>query len=60
MAVFQGSFYAESLGMQTLLTVILPQNLSQKDGEGRFPVLFLLHGLSDNAQSWMQNTMIAR
>ena len=42
MAVFQGSFYAESLGMQTLLTVILPQNLSQKDGEGRFPVLFLL------------------
>ena len=46
MALFAGSLYAESLGMNTGVTVSLPGE--RRDRTGDMPVLYLLHGLSDD------------
>ncbi len=40
----------------TSITVILPDNA----GPGPFPVLYLLHGLSDNHTAWTRRTSIER
>ena len=60
MALFHGTIFSHTLGMQTGLSVILPQNRSHVDEDGRFPVLFLLHGLSDNASAWTSYTSVTR
>ncbi|MDR0325937.1 MAG: esterase family protein [Oscillospiraceae bacterium] len=67
MALMRLDFFSEVLGQQTYVNVLLPQNTT---GEGRgwqaasfnppFPVLYLLHGLSDNQDMWLRNTSIER
>ncbi len=57
MALFEGTLRADSLGMDTTVTVSLPQN-RQKTGD--MPVLYLLHGLGDNHSSWVRRTNIDR
>lgn len=47
-------FASASLNKQDALNVILP------DGEGPFPVLYLLHGLSDDYTIWHRRTSIER
>ncbi len=44
---------SEVIGKATTAEVLLP-----KVGEGPFPVLYLLHGLSDDASTWMRHSRI--
>ncbi|HIZ19678.1 MAG TPA: esterase family protein [Firmicutes bacterium] len=57
MAVFEGTIYADSLKMMTSLTVTLP--CGKSDGpDGEMPVLYLLHGLSDNHSAWLRRSRV--
>ena len=66
MALLDVNFFAESLGLNTAATVILPQNtttqigLKVKGGDGPIPTLYLLHGLSDDHTIWVRRTAIER
>ncbi|MEM1444536.1 MAG: alpha/beta hydrolase family protein [Planctomycetota bacterium] len=66
MALLNVNFFAESLGMSSEATVILPQTttgqigLQVKGGDGPLPVLYLLHGLSDDHTIWLRRTAIER
>lgn len=67
MALISCDFHSESLGLATSMTVILPQKTSASQiglagsgGEGDAPVLYLLHGLSDDHTIWLRRTSIER
>jgi len=59
-------FFSEALSLSTSMTVILPQRTTTQIGmsgsmaEGAPPVLYLLHGLSDDDTIWMRRTSIER
>lgn len=57
-------FTSEVLGFQTQMTVILPEQCFVKAGKqkrpGNYPVLYLLHGLSDDHTMWHARTSIER
>lgn len=65
MALIQAHFYSKVLNMQRTMNVILPQ---QKNGVGtaeetagrKWPVLYLLHGGSDDHTTWQRQTSIER
>lgn len=65
MALIRCDFYSEVLEMGTSMTVLLPQNQASR-GEpppppsGRHPVLYLLHGLSDDDTAWSRQTSLER
>ena len=54
MALLTIQFPGQSIGKQTAMHVILPP------GKGPFPVLYLLHGLSDDYTIWLRRTSIER
>lgn len=56
MACFEGTITSQSLGMMTSLHVLLPENSSRRNETGEVPVLYLLHGLSDNHSAWLRRT----
>lgn len=59
MAVFDGSLYSEALQMQTGVTVILPENSGATPlQDGKFPVLYLLHGLEDDHTCWLRRSRV--
>ncbi|WDZ82968.1 alpha/beta hydrolase [Micromonospora cathayae] len=66
MALLHCDFFAETLGLSTSMTVILPQRTSAQIGlagtapAGDPPVLYLLHGLSDDHTIWLRRTSIER
>lgn len=66
MAHLRCDFVADSLGLATSMTVLLPQRSSTRigveggAGDGPPPVLYLLHGLSDDDTAWVRNTAIER
>jgi putative tributyrin esterase len=66
MALLTCDFFSESLMVGTSMTVVLPQateeqiGLVDDVGEGPPPVLYLLHGLSDDHTSWLRYTSIER
>ncbi|RZT84295.1 S-formylglutathione hydrolase FrmB [Pseudonocardia sediminis] len=66
MAHLRCDFVADSLGLATSMTVLLPQRSSTRigvtggAGDGPPPVLYLLHGLSDDDTAWVRNTSIER
>lgn len=67
MAFMECHFHADTLGMACSMNVILPQKtrtqigLTDKTETGkRPPVLYLLHGLSDDHSAWMRRTAIER
>ena len=66
MALFQCSFFSDVLGLSTRATVILPQaserqiGMGGSRGEGPLPVLYLLHGLSDDETIWTRRTSVER
>lgn len=53
MALCQLRFFSQSLGKASEMLVLLPDT-----GEGPFPVLYLLHGLSDDASIWLRRSRI--
>ncbi|MBO6158001.1 MAG: esterase family protein [Firmicutes bacterium] len=66
MALFEVKFFSEALGMCTSVNVILPQKNHGIGVEGskgtrdRYPVLYLLHGASDDHTIWLRRTNIER
>lgn len=67
MAFIQCEFFSETLGMGTTMNVLLPQSATGQIGvtsspaeQTLHPVLYLLHGLSDDHGAWMRNTSIER
>ena len=48
-------YSSQALGKQTGANILLPEN-----GGGPFPVLYLLHGLSDDQTMWMRRSSIER
>lgn len=67
MAFITCEFFSEVLGICSSMNVILPQNCSagqigikEKKGRAYPPVLYLLHGYSDNHSAWMRRTSIER
>lgn len=66
MALVSCDFFSESLMVGTTMTVVLPQQTEEQIGlidqvrEGPPPVLYLLHGLSDDHTAWLRYTSIER
>jgi S-formylglutathione hydrolase FrmB len=66
MALVHCDFFSDVLGLSTSMTVILPQSTSGQIGmsgevtTGEAPVLYLLHGLSDDQTIWTGRTSIER
>ncbi|GAA5417395.1 hypothetical protein Pryu01_02458 [Paraliobacillus ryukyuensis] len=56
MTLWQGEFISKTLSRTMTMSVILPQEIRQKN----YPTLYLLHGFSDNASTWMRSTSIER
>jgi S-formylglutathione hydrolase FrmB len=46
--------------MHTNINVIIPEKFRGMEREGGFPVIYLLHGLSDDSTAWCRNTSIER
>ena len=59
-------FFSESLSLSTSMTVLLPQQTTTQIGmagrtvSGPPPVLYLLHGLSDDDTIWLRRTSVER
>lgn len=67
MALLTCDFFSEALEVGTSMTVVLPQATSEQIGvesvalpEHGFPLLYLLHGLSDDHTAWLRYTSIER
>ncbi len=66
MAHLRCDFFSESLSLSTTMTVLLPQQTATQIGmagrqlDGPPPVLYLLHGLSDDDTIWLRRTSIER
>jgi S-formylglutathione hydrolase FrmB len=66
MALVTCDFFSEWLMVGTSITVVLPQETEEQIGivdqrvEGPPPVLYLLHGLSDDHTAWLRYTSIER
>ncbi|CAG7646162.1 alpha/beta hydrolase [Paenibacillus allorhizosphaerae] len=66
MAFIDCHFFSETLGLSTSMYVILPQKTSGQIGMkgnvtgDKHPVLFLLHGMSDDHTIWLRRTSIER
>jgi S-formylglutathione hydrolase FrmB len=66
MALLRCDFFSDVLGLSTSMTVILPQSTSNQigmrgaHGDSAPPVLYLLHGLSDDDTIWTRRTSIER
>ncbi len=58
MAYFEGTVQSDVLGMMTGISVILPQQTCQNLPDGEIPVVYLLHGLSDNHSAWSRRSMV--
>jgi len=65
-ALLRCDFFSDVLGLSTSMTVILPQSTAGQIGmagsttAGPSPVLYLLHGLSDDDTIWLRGTSIER
>ncbi len=66
MAFIQCSFHSDVLGKACNMNVLLPQKVTTQIGmdssnsRSELPVLYLLHGLSDDHSIWMRRTSIER
>lgn len=66
MALIHANFFSQALGMCVSCDVILPQRsqkligMETKADSGKLPVLWLLHGMSDNHTIWQRRTSIER
>ncbi len=67
MALIDCDFFSETLEVGTSLTVVLPQQTAEQIGVASTqigsdgpPVLYLLHGLSDDHTAWLRYTSIER
>jgi putative tributyrin esterase len=53
--------FSEALGLSTAMTVLLPEPATGgRDDQGPPPVLYLLHGMSDDHTTWLRRTSLER
>lgn len=55
MGVIHANLFSDALQMHISYTAILPEGM-----EGPYPVLYLLHGLSDDDHAWLHQTSLVR
>jgi putative tributyrin esterase len=66
MALLRCEFFSDALSLSTSMTVVLPQptrtqiGMTGGAGDQPPPVLYLLHGLSDDDTIWLRRTSIER
>jgi putative tributyrin esterase len=66
MALLHVDFFSDTLGMCAQMDVILPEEargavgVRSVAGDGKYPVLYLLHGMSDDHTIWQRRTSIER
>jgi S-formylglutathione hydrolase FrmB len=66
MARLRCDFFSDVLGLSTSMTVLLPETTTGQIGmegharEGGHPVLYLLHGLSDDDTTWTRRSSLER
>lgn len=61
MALIQFEFRSETLGIASQINVVFSQEIkTQRGNSHRSPVLYLLHGLSDDHSSWLRKSCIER
>ena len=66
MALLTCDFFSDALQVGTSMTVVLPQRTEEQIGvtasgsDGPPPLLYLLHGLSDDHTAWQRYTAIGR
>lgn len=66
MAFLQANIYSNTLGMEVMIDIILPQQTYKKFGSNSVgatedvPVLYLLHGMGGNHSVWHRRTSIER
>lgn len=66
MALLHVDFFSDALGMCAEMDVILPENtrgqigMEGRVGAGKYPTLYLLHGMSDDHTIWQRRTSIER
>lgn len=66
MALLHVDFFSDVLRMSMNMDVILPQQthaqigMEGKKREGKYPVMYLLHGMSDDHTIWQRRTSIER
>jgi len=61
MALIQFDFKSEALGLASSVAIAFSQRIAKAFGRGhRSPVLYLLHGLSDDHTTWLRRTSIER
>ena len=66
MALLECHIFSDSLGLCTTVNVLLPQpakgqiGMASAGSDGRCPVLWLLHGMSDDQSIWLRRTSIER
>ena len=67
MALLHVNFFSESLGLSTSMNVLLPQptsaaqvGMGSATARATYPVLYLLHGWSDDETIWLRRTSIER
>ncbi len=59
MTLFQTTLRSKSLEMSTGVNILLPDNYEDMPKDG-YPVLYLLHGMSDDRTTWLRNTRIEK
>ncbi len=60
MPCFDGSIFSCALGMMTSLRISLPDRFLIEQESVALPVLYLLHGLSDDHTAWSRRTNVER
>ncbi|GIP34906.1 alpha/beta hydrolase family protein [Paenibacillus sp. J2TS4] len=61
MALINCNFFSYTLGMDSSMTVLLPEKRQQPhipNPDKKYPVLYLLHGHSDDNTSWLRKSLI--
>lgn len=52
----RGSIYSQVLGMNTGISIVGPKEFNK---DGKYKVVYLLHGLSDNSSNWIDYSMVS-
>ncbi len=60
MAFIKCELHSKFMALQTTVNIIIPEKLREKKTAEKYPVLYLLHGLTDDQNAWSRNTSIER
>ena len=58
-AILRDSLHSDILGVEKYYTVYVPQSF-KSDAQAHYPILYLLHGLTDNDRAWTEKGQMER